>query len=367
MKQIETLVVLLFAFHLSFFGYAQSKKVNTSDTLSYNSSIEAVSDTIPNLDIFVDEVPMNLTLKYDITAFIKNKMKGEYLDAELFIEYKNYTAAKNIRLKARGNNRRQTCFFPPIYLNFKTDPIQNSELKGFKKIKLVTHCSTSKSYTSYLLREYLVYKLYNIISENSFRVKLLDIKYIDTGKKERNYEKYGILIEPIELLVDRKESMEIDGSIIKSENVFEEQADIVALFRYMIGDTDWRIKSGHNTKFMKSLTQMTQKVTPVPYDFDYAGFVGTHYSHPQEWTNIETVKDREYLGYCRNNDEAYLKVISLFLDKKAEILQTIESFTYLPERDRKELLNYIESFYSLLNNPDRFVSTLKEQCRNNDF
>lgn len=356
-------VIFLFAILFSFSVSAQSVKINASDTIQYNSSIDAVSDTLPNLDIFVDETPMNLTLKYDITSFIRNKMKGEYLDAELQVEYKNYKATKNIRLKARGNNRREQCFFPPIYLNFKTDPIKNSELKGFKKIKLVTHCSTSKGHTNYLLKEYLVYKLYNVLTDNSFRVKLLDIKYLDTGKKERNYDRYGILIEPIELLVERTESVEIDGTIVRENDVVEEDADIAALFQYMIGNTDWRIKGGHNTKYTKSLIQISQKVTPIPYDFDFAGFVGTHYSHPQTWTSIENVKEREYLGYCRNSNEAYLKTINLFLDKKDEMLKTIKSFSYLSERDIEELIRYVESFYDLLNNPERFISILKSECR----
>lgn len=355
--------LLLFTLLIAFSVSAQTGKIDPSDTIPYNSSIDAVSDTLPDLSLFVDETPITLTLKYDITSFIRNKMKGEYLEAELDVEYKNYTSNKNIRLKARGNNRREQCFFPPIYLNFKTDPIQNSELKGFKKIKLVTHCSSSESHVDYLLREYLVYKLYNILTDNSFRVKLLDIKYIDTGKKERNYERYGVLIEPIELVVKRTESVEIDGKVIKEENVVEADADIAALFQYMIGNTDWRIKGGHNTKYIKSLTKLTQKVTPVPYDFDFAGFVGTHYSHPQSWTSIKDVKEREYLGYCRANNAAYLETINLFLDKKDEILQTIEAFTYLDERDRKNLKAYIKSFYNEMDKPERFISLLKNECR----
>lgn len=362
---MKNTVIIFCVVLLSLSVSAQKVKIDPSDTISYNSTIDAVSDTLPNLDLFVDETPMNLTLRYDITSFIRNKMKGEYLDAELYVEYKDYTATKNIRLKARGNNRRKQCFFPPIFLNFKTDPIQNSELKGFKKIKLVTHCSNSKSYVDFLLREYLVYKLYNVLTDNSFRVKLLDIKYIDTGKKERNYERYGVLIEPIELLVEREDAIEIDGTVVRENNVVEADADIAALFQYMIGNTDWRIRGGHNTKYIKSLTQVTQKVTPIPYDFDFSGFVGTHYSHPQTWTSVETVQEREYLGYCRSNDEAYLKTINLFLDKKDKILQTIEAFTYLDERDRKNLKGYIESFYNELDRPEDFISVLKNECRTN--
>jgi len=360
---IISLLLLSASIHL----VAQSNKVETADTIKYSANIDAVSDTIPNMDLFGEDTPMDLTLKYDITSFIKNKFKGKYLDAELIINYKDYSATKNIRLKARGNNRREQCFFPPIYLNFKTSPIKTSELKGIKKIKLVTHCSSSKAYTDYILKEYLVYKLYNIFTDNSFRVKLLNMKYIDTGKKERNYERFGILIEPIDLLIKRTESIEIEANVVKATDVIEEEADLVALFQYMIGNTDWRIKVGHNMKFIKSMTKVTPKVTPIPYDFDFAGFVGTHYSHPQEWTSIENVRDREYMGYCRNNDEAYLKIIKKFIDKKDEIIETINSFNYLEERERESLVKYIEGFYSKIEDTKYFLSILKDECRKNDF
>ncbi len=364
MKKVWLLVI---GISLAVLVSAQSTNISYADTVSFNSSIEAVSDTMPNLAFFGDDTPINMQLKYDITSFIKNKMKGEYLDAELVMDYKGNVTTKNIRLKARGNNRREQCFFPPIYLNFKTDPIESSELEGFKKMKLVTHCATAKSYTTYLLKEYLVYKLYNILTNNSFRVKLLDITYIDTGEKDRNYEKYGILIEPIESLVKRTGTMEIDGKVIFGKDVFEQDADIVAFFQYMIGNTDWRIKGGHNTKYIKSLTQLTQKVVPVPYDFDFAGFVGANYSMPQEWTSIENVREREYLGYCRNNEEAYQKTINLYLSKKDEIVQTIQAFTYLSERDRKDLINYVEKFYDLLENPKYFLSIVRRECRGTEF
>lgn len=131
----------------------------------------------------------------------------------------------------------------------------------------------------------------------------------------------------------------------------------------MIGNTDWRIKGGHNTKYMKSLSQVTTKVTPIPYDFDFAGFVGTHYSHTQTWTSIDNVKQREYLGYCRNTDEEYLKNIDKFIAKKEAILKTINSFDYLSERARKSLLKYIESFYYTIEKPKSFLYLLKNECR----
>ena len=352
--KIKLLFLLLF--FLPFFLQAQ-------DSLNY-ATLSEVSDTVPNIDIFGNDELLHLTLKYDISSFIKNKQKGEYLDAELTVSYKDIPPViKNIRLKARGNFRRGQCPFPPIYLNFKTDPIKNSELKGSKKIKIVTHCSQSKSYDIYLLREYLAYKMYNELTNNSFRVKLLDITYIDTGKKQKNYHNYGFIIEPVELVAKRNESVEIEPIIVRGENIIEENADQVAFYEYMIGNTDWRFKGGHNMKYLKSLNQLTEKVTAIPYDFDFSGLVNTNYSFPQEWTSLKDVRTREYLGYCRNSDDEYRKIINLYLNKKDRILETIQSFKYLDEKEKKSLIKYIDGFYSELSRPEKFISLLKAQCR----
>jgi hypothetical protein len=225
---------------------AQDKKTRTD-----NSFLGEVSDTVRNESFFETDKPLPVTLKYDISSFIKNKGNGEYLDAELTVNYEGMEpVTKNIRIKARGNFRRGECFFPPLFLNFKTDPIKNDELKGMKKIKVVTPCSTSKHGEIYVFREYLVYKLYELLNPYCFRVRLLYIDYVDTGKKERHFKKYGFVIEPLELVAKRNNAIEINSEIVKGANLVEEDADRVAFFRYMISDTDWRFKGGHNMKYL---------------------------------------------------------------------------------------------------------------------
>ena len=90
---MKTITILFLSLLLSTLAIGQSEKIDPIDTIPYNSSIEAVTDTLPDINIFDGEEPMHLTLKYDITSFIRNKMKGEYLDAELRIEYKDYTTS----------------------------------------------------------------------------------------------------------------------------------------------------------------------------------------------------------------------------------------------------------------------------------
>lgn len=357
---------LTFLFFITFLHGAFAQENNAE--IIEESVLEPVSETFEKLTFFENDDPLEITLKFDITSFIRHKSKGEYINAEFCIhESETDSILKNIRLKARGNFRRGHCFFPPIYLNFKTDPIEEADLAGIKKIKLVTHCSTVKSYRDYVLKEYLVYKMFNVLSEKSFRVKLVNINYIDTGKKQRNYQQIGFLIEPLDLLVKRTNSVEIDPKIIMGENVVEDDIDVVALFNYMIANTDWRVKAGHNVKYIKSLDDITPKVIPVPYDFDYSGFVGAMYAVPQEWSSVKTISEREYLGYCRTGNDSYLKAIRLFETKKEKIFDEINTFGYLDEKQRINLVKFIEEYYELVEQPKAFVNLLNRECRYNDF
>jgi len=365
MKRLSFLMIMLV---FPYFLWGQTSKKNSIDSLENISPLGEVADTVPNINFFGTDEPLAITLKYDISAFIKNKQDGEYLDAELQVNYKDMPVTKNIRIKARGNFRRGQCAFPPLFLNFKTDEIENTELKGMQKIKIVTHCSSSKNSENYIFKEYLAYKLYNILTDRSFRVRLLDLSYIDTGKKQKNYRQHGFIIEPIELVAKRTESVLIDPTIVRGPNLTEVDADRVAFFHYMIANTDWRFKSGHNMKYMKSLNDITDKVIAVPYDFDFSGFVGTNYSFPQEWaTTCVDIRDREYLGYCRDNEESYLKTIALYNDKKDEILKTISDFGYITDKEKESLIDFINEFYLEINQTKRFMSTLKNQCRNDEF
>lgn len=359
-KLFSILLIVSFPFVL----FAQNADGNATHIIDGNSNFNSASDTAFNFDLFANEKPLDITLTCDLTSFIKNKKEGEYIDAliEIHID-NNITLTKNIQLKARGNFRRDKCFFPPIYLNFKNDSAETKMIKGAYKIKLVTHCSNARVYETYILKEFLAYKLYNVLTDKSFKVRLLNIRYVDTGKKQKNDQQYGFLIEPIELLAKRNNSIVVDPTIIRKENVAEVDADRLALFQYMIANTDWRIKGGHNTKYFKSLIEVTDLVIPVPYDFDFSGFVGASYSFPQTWANVKEVTDRQYLGYCRDNDQAYLDNMAIFEDKKEEILGTIDSFSYLHERARIDLSKYIVGFFNRIKRPDNFLVTLKAECR----
>jgi hypothetical protein len=350
------------------FYLAAQNNTNVSDTTLAGQVLGEVSETFQPEGFFDSDEPLKITLKYDITSFIKNKTKAEYMDAELIVYNKNVApVTKNIRIMARGNFRKGQCYFPPLFLNFKTDTIERTELQGVNKIKVVTHCTTGKNNDLIVLKEYLAYKLYNILTEKSFRVRLLDITYIDTGKKQHQYQEMGFVIEPVALVAKRNNCVLIEPTVVRGENLVEEDADRSSLFQYMISNTDWRFKGGHNTKYMKSLTDITSKVIAVPYDFDFSALVDASYAFPQSWSTSTSLFQRDYMGYCRNNDEEYLKNIRYFAQHEEKIMKTIASFSYLPEGEIKDASKFIGEFFESIKKEKSFVNNIKNQCRTIDF
>ena len=59
---------------------------------------------------------------------------------------------------------------------------------SLKSIKLVSTCMTTWQDDQNLLKEYMIYKIYNQITDKSFRARLLNVSYRDSsGKKKTGF------------------------------------------------------------------------------------------------------------------------------------------------------------------------------------
>jgi len=338
--------------------------VNINITAQDTLNVYGVVDTIAlDFDLFEQDEPASITLVYDIKDFIRNKQKDEYYDAKLIYHLGDTIGIeKDIRIKARGNNRKDVCAFPPLWLNIGKAEINNSYLGDIKKIKLVTHCAASNANSAYVLKEYLIYKMYNLISPYSFRVRLLRVKYIDTGRKNKEFNSWGFLIEPEEMLAQRVNAFALKMDHIGYSLTDSDQTDIMSLFQFMIGNPDYSITGRHNIKLIKLNDITKPEPVPVPYDFDYSGFVNAHYAVPGEGLPIENVTERYFLGPCRS-EERFKEVIALFLSKEEEINSLLDSFEYLDKRSKGIAKSYLDDFFLLAGQKDFAKRSLLTTCR----
>ena len=220
---------------------------------SDNGNDYGTTDTLSiNIDLFNDSEPADITLKFNIRNFLKVKNRDKYVDAIMIYNYGDTLSIKsNIRIKARGKNRREVCMFPPLYININDSQLKNGYLANTEKIKFVTHCIQTKRNNDCVLKEYLLYKMFNLISPYSFRVRLARVKYIDTGRNNRESEDWGFFIEPEEMLALRLDAVPLDIDYIDYNYTEPENTDIMSMFQYIIGNSDYSIRTRQNIKLLK--------------------------------------------------------------------------------------------------------------------
>ena len=321
-------------------------------------------DTIDtSADIFESDEPMKITLTLDLKKYQKEKMKGEYMPVHFLYEFNDtLILEKEMRLKARGVFRRSHCSLAPFWLNIRKADVENVRLQDVNRFKVVTNCQGSKAYDEYVLKEYLAYKIYNIISPVSFRVRLVRMKYVDTGRKNKLTEGWAFLIEPEEMLAERLGAVAIKKDDLSTVLMKPGEMDLAAMFMYMIGNCDWSITGRHNMKILGMPGFGSEGYTPVPYDFDYSGLVDASYAIPGENLGISSVRERYYLGPCRD-DEAFLATIEQITKHKEEILQMVNEFEYLEPKYKEKAIAYLESYFNEAGSDQQLQYSLQKTCR----
>ena len=330
-------------------------------TYAQNSEYVEGSTGDVNFELFGSTDILSVTLKSDFTSLMKDKSTEDYLPAELVYYLDSGDSLVNrVRIRARGNSRLDFCAFPPYRINFSECENPPVDLQGISNLKIISHCMTTKKYQEYLLREYLSYKLYNVVTDTSFRVRLLSINYIDTGNRGFNRQLLGVALEPLDLLSTRLNVVEREDIVVRSTFIDPVLLDRLCMFQYLIGNEDWFIPNLHNLKLIEPVEGDSQIMGIVPYDFDYAGIVNAYYAVPSPAYGLETIQERIYAGACRSEDE-FRELAKLFLDFKDEFYREVEALDLLSSKARRHVLSYLESFYRMYKR-DYIIYSMKKTC-----
>ena len=323
----------------------------------FTISLSVSAQKIDRKKFFQEESVVETTLEMDMKDLLGKKQKDRFLPATITLKFADgTTVTQKIEASVRGNFRRETCYMPGLKLNFKKD--STGPLAKFKELKLSNGCNIGDEAGQLAVKEFLVYKIYNLLTEKSLRVRPVKINFVDVAGKRKPYTQFGFFMEDVDDMAKRSGMIEVEGVVFNTEITDRDQMTLVTLFEYMIGNTDWSVPSYHNVKLIGPKDNNSVKPFVVAYDFDICGFVDPPYATISELLQdrISDVKERLNRGFPREMEE--LKAtIKLYNDKKEQILNLIRNNEYLSSKVKSTATNYINEFYKIINN-DRDVKKI---------
>lgn len=292
--------------------------------------------------------PLQLTLTANFRAINgdRNPNSTKMFPATIaFAKDDGTTASVPLQIATRGHSRLKICSFVPLRLELPKEQTKGTVFDGHGALKLGTHCHND--YEEYVLREYAVYLLYNMLTPRSFRARLAKVTYVDAASKAVVATRYGMFLEDDDDVAKRLEGRITELAKATFQRVEPETLTLMTVFSYMIGNTDMSLFLQHNVRLVQTPAGMRYA---VPYDFDYSGLVHAMYAVPAAHFKLGSVRERLYIGPCRTAADlepffAKLRAI------KADALALYDTLPDLKPYYRREAKEYLEEFYRAIDNP----------------
>jgi len=113
-----------------------------------------------------EPVAIRLEVPVDSVLAKVNTKQDAYLK---FTDVNGRVQNWDLNVSIRGKFRRQRCEFAPLKLDFGKKDLRKVGLEDWDKYKLVSTCSSDPLAKNLVLKEYLAYRAYNILTPQSYR------------------------------------------------------------------------------------------------------------------------------------------------------------------------------------------------------
>lgn len=313
------------------------------------------------LALFEEEI-ITLTLSGDLKELLNDRTgKPEFRPITLsYLGSDSTLISVPIRSRTRGNFRRAkgNCIYPPLFLDISKKNRRGTIFKQQDRMKLVMPCRGDE----YVLKEYYVYKLYNLISPKSFRAQLVKLILDDPELKAKDKGPFfGILLEEEDQMAARNNSISIEKQLIRPEQTNRNDFLNMAVFQYMIGNTDWSVQYRQNIKLIAP--DSLSRTFTVPYDFDLAGIVRAPYAKPAEELNLRSIRQRRYRGFCMEEMDGFANVFLYFNELKEDIYSLYTESEFLDPKYIRSTLGYLDEFYKTINDVKEVRREFQYPCQ----
>ncbi|MCI4669652.1 MAG: hypothetical protein MRZ79_16070 [Bacteroidia bacterium] len=304
-------------------------------------------------DLFDDTTALKLTILSDWDSLLHDRGDSVSLH-KARLNYQKDGERKSIRAKirSRGNFRKNpaVCTFPPIKVYIDKEYRKGTLFAKHKALKLVCHCREESA----ILQEYLLYKVYQMLTPYSFSVRLAEITYVDLKGTRPPEKHYGFFIEDDKRVAKRMGGKRFDDPITRLDSIDKDQLHLVHAFMYMSGNMDWNVLMRKNVKLITP--QKGQLPLPVPYDFDWSGVVNASY------TGIDqTFERRDMHGLCLSMEE-WKNLSAKFLAIEDEVKDLYKGFYRLDLEERTRAIQYYKYFFKIISKESKIQQRLIDPC-----
>ena len=316
--------------------------------------------------LFQESDALQVTLTAPLTTLVKERSTEEYVKAVFeYMDVGGESSTLDVKVRARGHLRHEVCVVPPLWVNFKKSDVKDTLFHKQDKLKLVVHCGDSIRYEQALVREYLAYRVLKLLTPVSFQVRLLRVRYVDSEGKRDDQVRYAYFLEHKNRLGKRIDAKDLKIEETEVELLQPDHLNLTSVFQFLIGNTDFSPVAPspydeccHNYDLFDNGSEL---LVAIPYDFDQAGFVNAPYAAPSEQFPITSVRQRIYRGRCVNNAHVPAS-LQRFQEVRESIFTMLQEHEGLTSMTRKSLLQYVNSFYKLIDDPRKVEKYMSGKC-----
>jgi hypothetical protein len=345
------------------------RKWTTNIAVMFPLAVAANAQDIKDHDpLFGSDDTLDVEVEAPFKMIAKERSDEEEVPGKFrFVTESGTTVEFDVAIRARGNWRRnrEICGFPPIRLNFKKSQTKDTLFHKQDKLKLVTHCrNNARSYEQAAVSEYLAYRILNVLTDTSFRVRLLKIKYVYTDSGAE-VESYGFLIEHKDRISKRIDANPLAIEKTTVAEIRPEDLNLASVFQYFLGNTDFSPVATapdedccHNQALFATEDGLHYT---IPYDFDQAGLVAAPYAAANPRFKLRSVRQRLYRGRCRNNEHLPVS-LQLFREHRSDFETLLREQEELSSGTRRKMLGFIEKFYDTIDSSKRTGKEIVNRC-----
>ena len=317
--------------------------------------------------LFSSGEPLDITLTGPFSQIDRERDKDQEYPGTLSYQDNGSTVTLDVKFSVRGNFRlqKEICDYSQLWIDFDKDEVDGTLFDKQNKVKLVVQCQSNVRYSRYIAKEQQAYDMYNLITDRSFKSRLLNVTYHENDRG-RDRTTLGIFIEHKDRLAKRIDMKDVELNSIASSELDPLQGLLANLYMYMISNVDFSLITAHegeecchNAKLFRA---DDGTYYPVPYDFDITGYVDTSYAGPNPDLKQRSIRQRIYRGYCVP-DDVMRAALDIYRANADAILAIAANETYTDSRTANTAVRYLQGFFDTINDPKELQKDILDDCR----